>query len=86
MVLGKITFWSGIIGYGIYLSYFREDNLLVMLLCIIIAISGSLIEYVKDPDIPDPKDVKRTRKSKGFDKEAFERYQCYLIATNKKRR
>ena len=86
MVLGKITLWGSLIGYGIYHIFYHGDSLLVMLLCIIIAISGSLIEYVKDPDIPDPKDVKRTRKSKGFDKEAFERYQCYLIATNKKRR
>ena len=86
MVLGKITFWSGIIGYGIYLRYSFENSILVMLLFMIVGMSGTVIEYAKDPDRPELKDVKRTRKSKGFDKEAFERYQCYLIATNKKRR
>lgn len=86
MALGKITFWGSIIGYGIYLRYSFENSILVMLLFMIVGMSGTVIEYAKDPDRPDPKDVKRTRKSKGFDKEAFERYQCYLIATNKKRR
>lgn len=86
MALGKITFWGSIIGYGIYLRYSFENSILVMLLFMIVGMSGTVIEYAKDPDRPEPRDVKRTRKSKGFDKEAFERYQCYLIATNKKRR
>lgn len=86
MALGKITFWGSLIGYGIYLRYSFEDSILVMLLFMIVAASGTFIEYAKDPDRPEYKDVKRTRKSKGFDKEAFERYQCYLIATGKKRR
>lgn len=86
MALGKITFWGSIIGYGIYLRYSFENSILVMLLFMIVGMSGTVIEYAKDPDRPELKDVKRARKSKGFDKEAFERYQCYLIATNKKRR
>lgn len=86
MTLGKITFWGSIIGYGIYLRYSFGGSILGMLLFIIVGMSGTVIEYAKDPDRPEPRDVKRARKSKGFDKEAFERYQCYLIATNKKRR
>ena len=86
MALGKITFWGSIIGYGIYLRYSFENSILVMLLFMIVGMSGTVIEYAKDPDRPELKDVKRARKSTGFDKEAFERYQCYLIATNKKRR
>ena len=86
MALGKITFWGSIIGYAIYLRYSFENSILAMLLFIIVGMSGTVIEYAKDPHRPEPKHVKRARKSKGFDKEAFERYQCYLIATNKKRR
>ena len=84
MTIGKVIIWGSMIWYGGYLLTHRNDSLGVTLLTIGIALIGVCIDAAKDMDDYEP--VKRTRKSKGFDKEAFERYQCYLIATNKKRR
>lgn len=84
MTIGKVIIWGSMIWYGGYLFTHRNDNLGATLLTIGIALIGACIDAAKDMDDYEP--VKRTRKSKGFDKEAFERYQCYLIATNKKKR
>ena len=84
MTIGKVIIWGSMIWYGGHLFTHRNDSLGATLLTIGIALIGVCIDAAKDMDDYEP--VKRTRKNKGFDKEAFERYQCYLIATNKKRR
>ena len=85
MKIGKMIAWSGIIGYGVYCIANPGGGIVPMLLASGVSLFGIAFDYGRDPDRPEYKDVKRTRKSKGFDKEGFERYQHYLIATNKKR-
>lgn len=85
MTIGKIIIGSSLIGYGIYvMTHPVSPGPALLASCV--GLLGVAIDCWKDPDRPELKHVKRARKSKGFDKEAFERYQCYLIATNKKRR
>lgn len=84
MTIGKVIIWGSMIWYGVHCFTQPEISIGATLLTIGIALIGVCIDAAKDMDDYEP--VKRTRKSKGFDKEAFERYQCYLIATNKKRR
>lgn len=84
MTIGKVIIWGSMIWYGVRCFGIPRPGIGTMLLTIGIALIGVCIDAAKDMDDYEP--VKRTRKSKGFDKEAFERYQCYLIATNKKRR
>lgn len=86
MTIGKMITWSSFIGYGVYCMTHAETNPGAIFLACCVGLLGVAIDYGRDPDRPEYKDVKRTRKSKGFDKEGFERYQHYLIATNKKRR
>ena len=85
MTIGKIIIWGSMIWYGVHCMTHPVASPGTTLLTACIALIGVAIDYGRDPDRPDYEDVKRTRKSKDFDKEAFERYQCYLIATNKKR-
>lgn len=83
MKIGKMIYGLSMVGGNIYIAYrmfTRQPIFGATVLMVLFAFLGLIIYAANDDDLHYSK-----KHYKGFDKEAFERYQHYLIATNKKK-